>query len=514
MVLRTATIVARLIRRPICRQCLARLSRPISTSLPAQRYGSAQDIQERQKKSMAKLSSVKDAASTKFVSRPARALTLPQLNHTIHDRIDEWSKSKRTTERLVAYGFTPKLIDGSVARWVDSIKHQLENDELASAWDYDSLLSASLDENLIPALESTFLRSFLASPFVPASLRPHISAILATTDLSRLPFEQPARALSRNFHLHIGPTNSGKTYNALKSLSRANRGAYAGPLRLLAHEVWERMNLGSVGDLNGQGRQCNLLTGEERRIVDPEAGLLSCTVEMLPCIQKEPFDVVVIDEIQMLGDTQRGGSWTAAVLNVMAKEVHLCGDETTVDLLTDLIARLGDTLTIHRYERLTPLEVAETSLESDFNNVEPGDCIVTFSRTNIFSVKKLVEAKAGKKCAVVYGALPPETRAEQAKDFNDENGRAEVLVASDAVGMGLNLKIRRMVFESLTKFNGKEEVPLSLTQIKQIAGRAGRFGQARVDVASTSADEIPIPGGIVTTLHEVDLPLLRSLLPL
>jgi len=250
--------------------------------------------------------------------------------------------------------------------------------------------------------------------------------------------------MSRHFHLHIGPTNSGKTYNALKALSKAERGAYAGPLRLLAHEVWERLNLGTVGDLNGKGRQCNLLTGEERRIVDPEAGLVSCTVEMLPLFgaggDQAGFDVVVIDEIQMLGDEQRGGAWTTAVLGLMAKEVHLCGDETTVELLQRLIGTLGgDTVTVHRYDRLTPLTVADESLNSNFNNVQAGDCIVTFSRTNIFAVKKLVEAQAGKKCAVVYGALPPETRAEQARDFNDEYGRAEVLVASDAVGMGLNL---------------------------------------------------------------------------
>lgn len=151
----------------------------------------------------------------------------------------------------------------------------------------------------------------------------------------------------------------------------------------------------------------------------------------------DPFDVVVIDEIQMMGDLQRGGSWTRVVLQTMAKEIHLCGDDTTVELLEKLIPSLGDKMTVHRYERLTPLEVAEKSLDGDWNNVEPGDCIVTFSRTNIFAVKKMVETLAGKKCAVVYGALPPETRAERAREFNE--GRAEVLVASDAVGMGLNL---------------------------------------------------------------------------
>jgi ATP-dependent RNA helicase SUPV3L1/SUV3 len=314
--------------------------------------------------------------------------------------------------------------------------------------DYERLSLAKADDNFSDALEATYLRGFLAyastSDLLMMSARRHIQSILEVTDLSRLPNQfnfTNARALTRHFHLHIGPTNSGKTYTALKALSQAKTGAYAGPLRLLAHEVWERMNLGTVGGMEeGQGRECNLLTGEERRIVSPDAGLISCTVEMLPSsFASGPYDVVVIDEIQMLGDPQRGGSWTAAVLGVQAKEIHLCGDETTVQLLHHLLEPLGDKVTVHNYNRLTPLQVADSSLDGDYSNVQPGDCIVTFSRSNIFSVKRQIESTAGKKCAVVYGALPPETRADQARDFNDENGRAEVLVASDAVGMGLNL---------------------------------------------------------------------------
>jgi ATP-dependent RNA helicase SUPV3L1/SUV3 len=154
----------------------------------------------------------------------------------------------------------------------------------------------------------------------------------------------------------------------------------------------------------------------------------------------ESWDVVVIDEIQMMGDSYRGGAWTNAVMGVNAKEIHLCGDETTAALLQTMIDGFhGDTLTVHRYDRLTPLSVADKSLEGDWNNIQPGDCVVTFSRSNVFSVKKSVESTLGKRCSVVYGALPPETRAEQARQFNESNGRAEVMVASDAVGMGLNL---------------------------------------------------------------------------
>jgi len=385
--------------------------------------------------------------------RPASIATM------LARRIDEWAKSVRTTQRLEAYRIPPMLSRRILRDWADSTGTALDGmktdgeavkgmQELGI--DQERLTLAVADDNFSDILESTYLRSLLeyanTSSSVEGSIQRHIASILEATDLSRLPNQFnyiPARALTRHFHLHIGPTNSGKTYNALKALSQAKTGAYAGPLRLLAHEVWERMNLGTVGGLEeGQGRACNLLTGEERRIVSPDAGLIACTVEMLPSsMPSGPYDVVVIDEIQMLGDPQRGGSWTSAVLGVQAKDIHLCGDETTVQLLHQLLEPMGDKITVHNYDRLTPLKVADASLDGEYNNVQPGDCIVTFSRSNIFAVKKQIESTAGKKCAVVYGALPPETRADQARDFNDENGRAEVLVASDAVGMGLNLYV-------------------------------------------------------------------------
>jgi ATP-dependent RNA helicase SUPV3L1/SUV3 len=318
-------------------------------------------------------------------------------------------------------------------------------------WDTKGLIQAfEGDGSGFPkTLEGNMLRHFLTfasqhPDHLPDNLRTHLSSILDVTDLSKLAFQgenSTARQIRRHFHLHMGPTNSGKTYSALKALGKADTGAYAGPLRLLAHEVWERMNLGTVGGLDGVGKDCNLLTGEERRIVSPDAGLLSCTVEMVPLSPPGGglYDVVVIDEIQMMADPQRGGAWTKAVLGMRAKEIHLCGDETTRALLETLLPSLGDEVTVHKYDRLAPLSVAEESLEGQWDRVEDGDCIVTFSRNNIFSVKKMVEEQAGKKCAVVYGALPPETRAEQARSFNEEDGLAKVLVASDAIGMGLNL---------------------------------------------------------------------------
>jgi ATP-dependent RNA helicase SUPV3L1/SUV3 len=383
-------------------------------------------------------------------------------------RLPEYIRSDRFRLKLNDYGLPVDSQTALIKEWHAETTAQLEQakDEQTARivlgqgeWDEENLVFSFNGEvaGFAGAADSTFHRKFVkflsTHPHVSGPLQTHLKAILDVTDLTNLAFDTQmmnARAMTRHFHLHIGPTNSGKTYNALKALAGAETGAYAGPLRLLAHEVWERLNMGTVGGLDGQGKPCNLLTGEERRIVDPDAQLTSCTVEMIPLSGPiGGFDVVVIDEIQMMGDPHRGGAWTRAVIGVCAKEIHLCGDETTLELLENLIPSLGDTLTVHRYQRLTPLQVADESLEGDWNKVEEGDCVVTFSRNNIYAIKKKIESTAAKKCAVVYGALPPETRADQAKDFNDENGRSQVLVASDAVGMGLNLWVQD-TFAALT----------------------------------------------------------------
>src|SRR5690349_2275146 len=118
----------------------------------------------------------------------------------------------------------------------------------------------------------------------------------------------------RKVILHVGPTNSGKTYQALTRLEQAASGVYCGPLRLLAHEIYDKFNK--------RGVRCNLLTGEERRIVDEDAPIVACTVEMASFSKR--MDVAVIDEIQMLADAQRGWAWTMALLSIRADELHLC----------------------------------------------------------------------------------------------------------------------------------------------------------------------------------------------
>jgi ATP-dependent RNA helicase SUPV3L1/SUV3 len=322
---------------------------------------------------------------------------------------------------------------------------------------------------------------------------------LALADL-RFPYEwYPAtRMLQRTIHLHVGPTNSGKTYNALKALENARTGVYAGPLRLLAHETWSRFV--------AKNKPCALVTGEEIRMpTESDTWFHSCTVEMTPLNTK--VDVAVIDEIQMIANDERGWAWTQAFLGVQAKEVHLCGEDRVVPLIEDLCARLGEKCIVHRYQRLNPLEVMGESLHGDFSNLRKGDAVVAFSRVSIHQLKAGIEKATGHRCAIVYGSLPPETRASQAALFNDPNNDYDFLVASDAIGMGLNLEVKRVIFESSFKYDGIGYRPLTVPEVKQIGGRAGRYRTAAQEISGDSTKPRP---GLVTTLDKEDLPMIKK----
>jgi ATP-dependent RNA helicase SUPV3L1/SUV3 len=256
----------------------------------------------------------------------------------------------------------------------------------------------------------------------------------ATTADLRYPTEWygAARQTQRDIHLHVGPTNSGKTYNALKRLEESGSGFYAGPLRLLAHEVYTRFK--------AKGIPCDLVTGDDVRLDDNvDVSLAASTVEMVNV--SRPVEVAVIDEIQMIASEDRGWAWSRAFLGAHAKEVHLCGETRVVPLVQELTASMGDTLHIHEYKRLNPLRVMTHSLKGDLKNLKKGDCLVAFSVLNIHALKKQIELETGRRCAIVYGSLPPETRAQQAALFNDPNNDYDYLVASDAIGMGLNLYV-------------------------------------------------------------------------
>lgn len=304
------------------------------------------------------------------------------------------------------------------------------------------------------------------------------------------------RQLQRTIHLHVGPTNSGKTYNALKALEASKNGVYAGPLRLLAAEVYQRFK--------SKGRACALVTGEEiQKPSDVNQYLISCTVEMVPLNLK--LDVAVIDEIQMISDPARGAAWTNALLGVQAKEVHLCGEERTVKLIQSICASIGDKCVVHRYKRLSPLKTMDKALDNDFSRLEKGDAVVAFNRLSLHALKRNIEKYTGRRCAIIYGSLPPEVRVQQAALFNDPNNDYDFVVASDAIGMGLNLEVRRVILESVTKFDGTESRMLTFPEIKQIGGRAGRYRSATRPDGSLDPKAEEAKVGLVTSMEFMDL---------
>lgn len=270
-----------------------------------------------------------------------------------------------------------------------------------------------------------------------------------------------AMAMERRFILHIGPTNSGKTYRALERLKEAGTGIYLGPLRLLALEVYEKMH--------DAGIPATMLTGQEC-IEDENSRVTASTIEMLD--MDVVYDVAVIDEAQMVADAERGHSWTRAILGARAKEIHVCMSPAAEDVVKHLIELAGDTYEVNHYERMTALELEQKPLNFP-EDVREGDALIVFSKKSVLNVAARLES-VGIACSVIYGSLPPEIRRRQMELFL--NGEHKVVVSTDAIGMGLNLPVRRIVFMEVEKYDGTNSRALYVPEIRQIAGRAGRFG--------------------------------------
>ncbi len=268
-----------------------------------------------------------------------------------------------------------------------------------------------------------------------------------------------ARTIKRKIVYHMGPTNSGKTYHAIEKLASIEKGCYLAPLRLLAAELFDT--------LNNKGVVTTLLTGEEV-IEKEEATHYSSTIEMARL--QEYFDCCVIDEIQMITDRQRGWAWTRALVNIFAEEVHICGDPSALELVQKIVKLCGDELEIVNYERMTKLQVEKKSII--LGDLKRSDALIVFSRRNALRYKRDLE-RLGFKVSIVYGRLSPEVRREQARKFDVQE--TDIMVSTDAIAMGMNLPIRRIVFSTLSKYIDSQEHPITESEIKQIAGRAGRF---------------------------------------
>lgn len=283
-----------------------------------------------------------------------------------------------------------------------------------------------------------------------------------------------ALKMQRKFILHVGPTNCGKTFHALERLKTAENGIYLGPLRLLALEVYEKMKEAQI--------PCTMLTGEEC-IPEQDSRITSSTIEMLDIDQR--YDIAVIDEAQMIASSERGHSWTRAILGVQASEIHVCMSPSALKVVLHLIELTGDTWELNRYERKTALVCEDTSFSFP-EDVKEGDALILFTKRAVLDLAGRLE-KEGVKASVIYGSLPPEIRRRQIHQFAQKENR--VVVSTDAIGMGLNLPVRRIVFIQTEKFDGTSVRVLSVPEIRQIAGRAGRFGMYDTGYISAMGEE-------------------------
>ena len=312
-----------------------------------------------------------------------------------------------------------------------------------------------------------------------------------------------ARELRRRLVFYTGPTNSGKTWRAMQALENADTGYYLAPLRLLALEGYE--------SLRERGVSTSLITGEEQ-LIDEEATHVSSTIEMLDF--NTDVDVCVIDEVQMLGDRDRGWAWANAIIGAPAKTVIMTGSENAVEAVQKLAEYLGEPLEVVKCERKNPLEVMTHA--TPVTHITPATAVIAFSRKDVLRLKQQLAQHF--RVSVVYGNLSPEVRREEARRFRE--GETDVLVATDAIAMGLNLPIQTILFSRADKFDGEKQRPLTASEIHQISGRAGRYGikekgyvgAIRPDVLSMihkqfhkPARSITVPFNVMANLDHIKL---------
>ncbi|WP_233523063.1 helicase-related protein [Peribacillus saganii] len=417
-----------------------------------------------------------------------------ELTGEIHQAV-EWGRTffeyetyyyryQRILSEYIAKLSADKTIGTISEETLSDYKDALSGDLTASVildWLEDSILAYT--EDILTRLEEEFLSDLLAIADIPFDEAIHRkiyerdiaererkiaeekAAILRKQEeearmLNDIFGREYSPSLRQNIHyvLHIGETNTGKTHQALTRMKAADSGLYLAPLRLLALEVYDK--------LNSEGVPCSLKTGEEEKIT-ASAHHISCTVEMFH--EKDFYEVVVIDEAQMLADKDRGFSWYKAISKANAREVHIIGSRNIKKMLLQL---LGDSsIEVHDYSRDIPLQVE--SKEFSLKNTKKGDALVCFSRRQVLETASLLQRNRHS-VSMIYGSMPPETRIKQMQRFI--NGETSVVVSTDAIGMGLNLPIARIVFLENEKFDGTRRRRLTSQEVKQIAGRAGRKG--------------------------------------
>ena len=255
----------------------------------------------------------------------------------------------------------------------------------------------------------------------------------------------------------LGPTNTGKTFLAIETMLSFNSGMIGFPLRLLAREVYDKVIKKT------DPSKVALITGEEK-IIPPNSKYFLCTVESMPIDKNLEF--VAIDEIQMCCDQERGHIFTDRLLNLRGeKQTMFMGSHTMKDILSNLKEQIEFT-NKERYSKLSYCGHKKIS------RIERKSAIIAFSTEEVYAIAELLRRQKGG-CAIVMGSLSPKTRNAQVSLY--QSGDVDYLVATDAIGMGINMDLNNVYFSNLKKFDGKKLRKLNLSEIGQIAGRAGRY---------------------------------------
>ena len=255
----------------------------------------------------------------------------------------------------------------------------------------------------------------------------------------------------------LGPTNTGKTHEAIEKMLEFDTGIFGLPLRLLAREVYEKC-VKKIGV-----NKVALITGEEK-IIPNSADYFICTVESMP--KDKIVDFVAIDEIQMCADKERGHIFTDRLFNIRGEKLTMfLGSQVMKSIIQDLV----DDVEFQKKERFSKLSFGGYK---KISRLDRKSAIIAFSIEEVYAIAELVRRQKGG-AAVIMGSLSPKTRNSQVELY--QSGDVDFLVATDAIGMGLNMDIDEIYFSNLKKFDGKKTRRLNLVEMSQIAGRAGRY---------------------------------------
>ena len=255
----------------------------------------------------------------------------------------------------------------------------------------------------------------------------------------------------------LGPTNTGKTHLAIETMLSFDTGMIGFPLRLLAREVYDKVIKNTGLD------KVALITGEEK-IIPPNAKYFLCTVESMP-IDKQ-LDFVAVDEIQMCADHERGHIFTDRLLNLRGTKLTMLMGSNTVK---NIISNLDDDIEFINRNRLSKLSYTG---HKKISRIQRKTAIIAFSAEEVYAIAELIRRQKGG-AAIVMGSLSPKTRNAQVELY--QSGDVDFLVATDAIGMGINMDLDQVYFSNLKKFDGRKLRKLNLSEIGQIAGRAGRY---------------------------------------